>query len=100
MYVLILAAMACAAPEPPATGPCAAPEECVLALDLAQCCGCPVAVLASSLDGRDDYAIYEEGRDYSDARTADCSGTVCAACVTAEASCSEDSACVTVPTDP
>ena len=92
--------VACSEPEPLSTGPCAMTEECVLALDLAACCSCPVAVLASSLEGREDYVAYEAGRDYADAKQVDCSDVVCGGCVTAEATCSDEGECVSVPDGP
>ncbi len=63
---------------PPAQGPCDEDAQCVLAVDLTQCCVYPKAVLASSLDDRDDYVLWVDGQDYSDQLPEECTLVSCA----------------------
>lgn len=61
-------------------GRCLADSDCVLALRLDECCGCPQAVSRTVLKADKNLIEFKPGEDYSLKRKTDCQDLVCKPC--------------------
>jgi len=57
---------------------CKDSSECVVAVNLANCCACPVVISKNRLGSV--YVVYEQGKDYSSVLSSDCRNVVCSPC--------------------
>ena len=71
------------APCPKETYSCQQDSDCVLAINLNECCSCPAAYLKADVEKNESLAIYEHGKDYRNRKynTGEvCSDVACSPC--------------------
>jgi hypothetical protein len=59
---------------------CKTDSDCVIAIDISDCCDCPSVYFRKQVDSEPTLMEYESGKDYSSFITADCSKVMCSPC--------------------